>query len=201
MSEDKEVLSDSSEIVDEVDSEEVSNVPDNASWYSIQCYSLQEYKVRQRVEQLMEGEFSDKIFRVLLPEEETVEVKNNKRLEKTVKIYPGYLFIQMVPDEQAWFAVRQIPGVAKFIGVRKTPTPISPSDVSKILRKVGDVTKKVEVDFEVNETIKVISGPFRGYTGVISEINADRGKIKALISIFGRETPVELDLDQVEKVV
>ena len=170
-------------------------------WYSLQCYSLQEYKVRERIYQLMKEEFKDIVHRVLLPEEETVEIKNNKRLEKVSKIYPGYLFVEMNPDEQAWFKIKQIPGVAKIVGNSQYPTPVAQFEIDKILRKVGDKTKKIEVDFEKNEMIKVITGPFRGYSGVISEINPDRGTLKSLISIFGRETPVELDFDQVEKAV
>lgn len=176
-------------------------VEDGREWYAVQCYSLQEYKVKDRIEQLMENELNGKVHRVLLPEEETVEIKNNKRQEKISKIYPGYIFVQMLPDPEAWFFIKQIPGTAKMISERNVPTPVSKDEIKKILRKVGEKSKKIEVDFEINEMIKVISGPFRGYTGVISEINADRGKVKALISIFGRETPVELEFDQVEKAV
>ena len=183
------------------DANQESATAENRFWYSIQCYSLQEYKVRERLFQLIEEGLGDKIFRVLLPEEETVEIKNNKRHEKISKIYPGYIFVEMVPDEQAWFLIKQIPGVAKLVGHGKEPAPVSQVDIDKILRKIGDKTKKIEVDFEMNEMIKAISGPFRGYSGVICEINVERGKLKALISIFGRETPVELDFDQVEKAV
>ena len=204
----EEVLEDSSETLvessDELDvSSDAIDGDDGASrnWYSVQCYSLQEYKVRERIFQLMDEELQGVVYRVLLPEEETVEIKNNKRMEKVSKIYPGYLFIEMQADEQAWFQIQQIPGVAKIVGDRKHPTPVAQFEIDKILRKIGDKTKKIEVDFEPNEMIKVVSGPFRGYSGVISEINADRGTLKSLISIFGRETPVELDFDQVEKAV
>ncbi|MDA1353024.1 MAG: transcription termination/antitermination protein NusG [bacterium] len=174
---------------------------DGRRWYTLQCYSLQEHKVRDRILLMMNDVVQGKVFRVLLPEEETVEIKNNKRMERTTKIYPGYIFVCMLPDQEAWFLLKQIPGVAKIVGDKKAPTAISPKEIDKILRKVGDKTKKIEVDFELNEMIKVISGPFRGYSGTISEINADRGKLKSLISIFGRETPVELDFDQVEKAL
>jgi transcription termination/antitermination protein NusG len=174
---------------------------DGRCWYTLQCYSLQEYKVRDRLNLMMQDVLLGKVFRALLPEEETVEIKNNKRVERTTKIYPGYMFVQMLPDQEAWFLIKQIPGVAKIVGDKKAPTAVSSKEIDKILRKVGDKTKKIEVDFELHEMIKVISGPFRGYSGVISEINADRGKLKSLISIFGRETPVELDFDQVEKAI
>ena len=145
--------------------------------------------------------FKSKIFRVLVPEEETVEIKNNKRVEKVTRIFPGYVFVQMENDEHASFEIKQLPGVAKFIGTKAGATPVTEEEILKVLRKAGDKTKKVDVDFEVTEVIKVIGGPFRGYSGPISEINTDRGKLKAMISIFGRETPVELEFDQVEKTV
>ena len=175
---------------------------DKGNWYIVQCFTGHEYKVQARILSLIEKEvFKDKIFRVLVPEEETVEIKNNKRVEKVSKIFPGYVFVQMLSDEHASFEIRRLPGVSKFIGSKSAPTPVTEEEILKVLRKVGDKTKKVDVDYEVNEVIKVIGGPFRGYSGPISEINADKGKLKAMISIFGRETPVELDFDQVEKVV
>lgn len=170
-------------------------------WYIIQCYSLYEQKVRDRILQMQDDEFKGIVHRVLLPEEETVEIKNNERKEKVKKMFPGYLFVQMKPDETAWYLLRRLPGVAKLVGTKHEPTPVSEDEINRILRQLGEKMKKIEVDFELDEVIKVISGPFRGYTGAISEINPERGKLKSLISIFGRETPVELDFDQVEKYV
>jgi transcription termination/antitermination protein NusG len=184
--------------------EETDGVPafDKGSWFIVQCFSGHEYKVQIRVQQIMELDaFKDKIFRVLVPEEETVEIKNNKRVEKVTRIFPGYVFVQMAQDEHASFEIKQLPGVAKFIGTKTGATPVTEEEILKVLRKAGDKTKKVDVDFEMGEVIKVVGGPFRGYAGPIAEINADRGKLKAMISIFGRETPVELEFDQVEKTV
>ena len=194
---------DEQDILDESsDDETVENqAPDDSKWYIVQCYALYEQKVRDRILQMQEDEFKDIIFRVLLPEEETVEIKNNERKEKIKKMFPGYLFVQMIPDEGVWYMLRRIPGVTKLVGTKNEPTPVAQEEIDRILRQLGEKMKKIEVDFEINETIKVISGPFRGYTGAISEINAERGKLKSLISIFGRETPVELDFDQVEKYV
>jgi len=186
---------------DEEDEDEDLGPEANAQWFTLQCFSLQEHKVTHRIRQMMEVEFKDRVFKVLLPEEETVEIKNNKRHERMTKIYPGYIFVKTLPEEEIWYLLRQIPGVSKVIGSKTLPTPIAASEMDKILRQMGDKTKKIEVDFEVEEVIRVVSGPFRGYSGVISEINSDRGKLKALISIFGRETPVELDFDQVEQAV
>lgn len=171
-------------------------------WYIVQCFSSQEYKVMNRVLLMMEdGVFGDKVTRILVPEEETVEIKNNKRVERTAKIYPGYVFVEAEMNDHIWFEIRRIPGVSKFVGTKNSPTPVKEAEILRVLRKIGDKTKKVEVDFEIGELVKVIGGPFRGYAGPISEINGERGKLKALISIFGRETPVELDFNQVEKVV
>lgn len=166
-------------------------------WYAVQCLSQYEYKVKKRLEDLMEMEFKDSVFRVLLPEEETVEIKNNMRKEKVSKIYPGYLFVEMLPDEEIWFKIRRLHGVMKLVGDKNEPTPVDANEIDKILGRVGE--KKVEVDLEVNESVKVVSGPFRGYSGTIAELYPDRGKAKTMISIFGRETPVELEFDQVEK--
>ena len=185
---------------EEVLSEEAA-LEAQAQWFTLQCFSLQEHKVAHRIRQMMEVEFKNSVFQVLLPEEETVEIKNNKRHERMTKIYPGYIFVKSLPQEDVWFLLKQIPGVTKVIGSKTLPTPIASAEMDKILRQMGDKTKKIEVDFEVDEVIRVVSGPFRGYSGVISEINSDRGKLKALISIFGRETPVELDFDQVEQAV
>jgi transcriptional antiterminator NusG len=174
----------------------------NNKWYILQCYSGQEYKVQSRIEKLIETKkLKKKITKVLIPEESTIEIKDNKRLEKNTKIYPGYIFVEMESDESVWFELRKITGVAKFIGSKSKPTPITENEVLGILNKVGEKTKKIEVDFEKGDVIKVVGGPFRGYTGNISEINAEKGKLKAMLSVFGRETPVELDFNQVEKTV
>lgn len=206
--------SDQVEQVDQEDQEEQDNQASDESdnedevlaskgdWYIIQCYTGYEYKVKARIEGLFEQtHYKETIFRVLVPEEETVEIKNNKRMEKLVKLYPGYVFIQMMADERSWFEIRKIPGVAKFVGSKVAPTPVVENEILKVLRKVGDKTRKIDVDFTSGDVIKVISGPFRGYTGPISEIDVDKGKLKAMISIFGRETPVRLDFDQVENTV
>ena len=200
---DEDILKDSEEAIEDVvsDENEAPVAQDGAQWYILQCYALYEQKVRDRILQMQENEFKDLIFRVLLPEEETVEIKNNERKEKVKKMFPGYLFVQMKPDEGVWYMLRRLPGVAKLVGTKNEPTPVAEEEINRILRQLGEKSKKIEVDFELNEVIKVISGPFRGYTGSISEINAERGKLKSLISIFGRETPVELDFDQVEKYV
>lgn len=200
VSDDTDVSSDEIDQHDDVTDEADSNHK-TLFWYIIQCYALHEQKVRDRILQMLDDEFKDVIHRVLLPEEETVEIKNNERKEKMKKMFPGYLFVQMVPSEEAWYLLRRLPGVAKLVGTKNEPTPVSGDEINRILRQLGEKTRKIEVDFELNETIKVISGPFRGYPAAIAEIYPERGKLRAMISIFGRETPVDLDFDQIEKDV
>lgn len=172
-----------------------------ADWYIIQTYSGYEKKVKIGLEQrVKQYALENKVFKVLIPEEETVEIRDNKRVEKIKKMYPGYVFINMIMDEDAWYVIRSVPGVAKFIGTSTRPEPVREKEMLRVLRQTGVKTqKKIEVDFEVDDNIRVIEGPFRGYSGNISEINLEKGKVKVLISIFGRETPMELTFDQIER--
>ena len=177
---------------------------DSSKWYIVQTYSGHEYKVVKRITQFIEDKrFEGKLFRVLFPEHDTVEIKNNKRIERKQKIYPGYVFVKMHYDKSVSSEITCLPGVSRFIGITEgqEPAPVVEAEILKVLRKIGDKTKEIEVDFEIGESIKIIDGPFRGYTGAISEINPVKGKLKSMISIFGRETPVELDFGQVEKAV
>lgn len=187
------------------DSEEINveeEMSNEGNWYIIQAYTGKEHDVELRINQLVEHKkWEDKIYRVLVPEEEMIEIKNNKRVEKKAKIFSGYVFIQMDDDHEVFYEIRRLPNVAKFVGSKVEPTPVTEDEILKVLRKSGDKTKKIDIDFEIDEVIKVVSGPFRGYSGTITDLYAERGKLKSLIPIFGRETPVELDFDQVEKTV
>jgi transcription termination/antitermination protein NusG len=186
-----------------VEGEEESAEPTNpdARWFIIQTYSSYEKKVKLHLEtKIRELELENKILKVLIPEEDTVEIKDNRRVEKTKKMYPGYVFINMIMEEDVWYVVRSIPGVSRFIGSSMKPEPVIDKEMLRVLRQTGEQThKKIEIDFEVDDNIRVVEGPFRGYTGNISEINIERGKVKVLISIFGRETPMELAFEQIEK--
>lgn len=203
-SKEEEEIKENVEKVEEEKAEEKqeSEYQEKPSWYIIHTYSGHEYKVKERIEQRSQAmNITNKITKVIVPEEESVEIKNNKRQEKTNKMFPGYVFVEMVLDNETWFLIRKIPGVSKFLGPKSMPLPVTEKEMLRVLQQTGVKTKKIEVDFEIGELIKVISGPFRGYQGGINEIFPDRGKLKAKISIFGRETPVELDFDQVEKVI
>lgn len=189
-------------IIQNENQSEISSDVTNAKWYIVQTQSNYELRVQKRISTLIEEEkFGPDLIRVLVPTQETVELKNNKRVEKTTKIFPGYVFIQMNFRDDIAYEIRQLPGVLKFIGISGKPTPVVEDEILRVLRKVGDSTKEIDVDFEVGEVIKVIDGPFRGYTGTISDLNPSKGNLKAKISIFGRETPVELDFDKVEKTI
>jgi transcriptional antiterminator NusG len=157
-----------------------------ASWYILQVLSGCEYKVQIYLQQLIEEKsLQERVFRILVPEEDFIEIKDGKRVEKTVKIYPGYVFVEAIMDEFISYEFQRVPHV----------------DILKVLYKIGDNTKKIEVDFAASDTIKVTAGPFRGYSGVVKEVYVEKSRVKAMISVFGRETPVELGFDQVERVV
>jgi transcriptional antiterminator NusG len=170
------------------------------SWYIIQTLSGQEDKVRSNIlKQIDELGLKDKVTRVLLPEEEMVEIKGGKRIVKMRKMYPGYLFVEMVMDQDVWYMIRQTVGVARFIGDKAQPIPVADREMQRVLKQIGIKEEKIEVAFEKGEAIRVISGAFRGYSGTVQDINVARNKLKTLINIFGRDTPVEVDFDQAEK--
>jgi len=169
------------------------------NWYILHVFTGFEKKVVVAIEQVIRDYKLEKVIhKVLIPEEDVIEVKNNKRMEKRRKMFPGYVFINMDQNDDAWYQIRRVNGVAKFVGA-DFPEPVPEKELMRILRQTGEKVKKVEIDFEIAESVKVISGPFRGYTGEIKEIHAERGKVKVMISIFGRSTPMELDFGQIEK--
>lgn len=170
-------------------------------WYVLQTLTGQEERAKQAIEQTIEAEnLSGRVFQVLVPLEETVEIKGGKRVEKVRKMFPGYVFVEMILDEETWYLIRQTAGVARFIGTKVRPTPVSDKEMQRVLKQLGK-EEKLEVFFEKGESVRVISGPFRGYTGTVDEINAEKGKLKVLINIFGRDTPVEVNFEHAQKIV
>jgi transcriptional antiterminator NusG len=169
-------------------------------WYVIQTFTGQEDKVKQAIELTIESEqIGNRVFQVLVPTEETVEIKGGKRYEKVKKMFPGYVFLEMILDEKSWYLIRQTAGVARFIGTKVTPTPVSDKEMQRVLKQLGK-EERLEIHFEKGEGVRVISGPFRGYTGTVDEINAEKGKLKVLINIFGRDTPVEVNFEHAQKI-
>ena len=174
---------------------------EDRKWFVIQTFSGQEEKVKANIErEVAHMNMGHKIFRVLVPEEETLEIKGSKRIEKVKKMFPGYVFVEMALDDESWYVIRQTPGVARFIGSGMRPQPVVDREMQRVLKQIGVKEEKLEVLFDINETVRVISGPFRGYTGTVNEVNADKGKLKILISIFGRDTPVEVNFEHAEKI-
>jgi len=170
-------------------------------WYAIHTYSGYEEKVavsiRQRADSL---DMKDKIFQVLVPKEKMIEVKNGKRKVVEKRIFQGYVLVEMKLTEDAWFIVRNTPNVTGFVGTGTEPTPVSQDEMDKIMKRMGRDEPKHKIDFNVGEVVNIVDGPFKGFDGAINEIDAQKGKLKVLVNMFGRETPVELDSLQVKRV-
>ncbi|MBT4277737.1 transcription termination/antitermination protein NusG [Candidatus Falkowbacteria bacterium] len=170
-------------------------------WYVIHTYSGYEenvaYNLRQRIESLG---MEDKIFNILIPTEKKIKIKNGKRKVITEKIFPGYVLVEMTVTDESWYVVRNTPNVTGFIGSGITPVPISQQEIEGLQKRMGVEEPKFKIDFTAGAVVKIIDGPFKGFEGKVSEIDEDRGKIKVMVSMFGRETPVELDSLQVKKI-
>lgn len=170
------------------------------AWFVIHCYSGYENKVRHNLEQRIETMgMKDKIFDVVIPTQEEIEVKDGKRRTVERHIFPGYVLVNMLLTEESWYVVRNTPGVTGFVGMGNQPTPLRPEEVSQIIKRMEAEAPTVKVSFKVGERVRIIDGPFNDFRGVVSEIDMERTKVRVLVSFFGRETPVELDFLQVEK--
>jgi transcriptional antiterminator NusG len=170
-------------------------------WYAIHTYSGYEDNVarnlRQRIESLG---FEDKIFAVLVPKEKKIRVKGGKREVVEEKIYPGYVLVEMIVSDDSWYVVRNTPNVTGFIGAGTTPTPLARSEVDGLLARMGVEEPKYKVDVVVGDRVKISDGPFKDFDGKVSEVDMEKGRVKVLVTIFGRETPVELDFLQMKKL-
>ena len=170
------------------------------AWYVIHCYSGYENKVRHNLEQRIETMgMKDRIFDVVIPTQEEIEVKDGKRRTVERHIFPGYVLVNMVLTEESWYVVRNTPGVTGFVGMGNNPTPLRPEEVAQIVKRMEAEAPTVKVTFKVGERVRIIDGPFNDFRGVVSEIDMERTKVRVMVSFFGRETPVELDFLQVEK--
>ncbi len=170
-------------------------------WYAIHTYSGYEEKVADSIKQRSDSlDMSDKIFDALVPKEKQIEIKNGKRKVVEKRIFQGYVLVQMKMTEDAWYIVRNTPNVTGFVGSGTVPTPVSEDEMQKIQRRMGVEDPKHKIDFKVGEVVNIIDGPFKGFDGAINEIDLQKGKIKVLVNMFGRETPVELDGLQVKKM-
>ena len=170
-------------------------------WYVIHTYSGYENKVKMNLEKRVESmNMEEKIFRVLVPMEDEIEFKNGKQKVIKRKVYPGYVLVEMEMTDDSWYVVRNTPGVTGFVGTGTKPIPLLDEEVVKILQQMGMDEVHTKVDFEINQSVQVIAGPFKEFVGVVREILADKGKLRVEVSMFGRETPVELEFAQVQKL-
>ena len=170
-------------------------------WYAIHTYSGYEEKVAESIRQRADSlDMKDKIFDCMVPKEKQIEIKNGKRKVVEKRIFQGYVLVQMKMSEDAWYIVRNTPNVTGFVGSGSEPTPVSDDEMDKIKKRMGVEDPKHKIDFAVGEVVGIVDGPFKGFDGSISEIDEQKGKIKVLVNMFGRETPVELDGLQVKKV-
>lgn len=170
-------------------------------WYAVHTYSGYEEKVAESIGQRVESvDMADKIFGVLVPKEKMIEIKNGKRKVVEKKIFQGYVLVDMKMTEDAWYIIRNTPGVTGFVGSGTDPTPVSEEEIKKIKKRMGVEEPKHQIDFGVGEVVNITDGPFKGFDGAVSEIDTQKGKLKVMVSMFGRETPVELDALQVKKV-
>jgi transcriptional antiterminator NusG len=174
---------------------------EEAHWYVVHAYSGHEDKVKKNLERRIESmDMQDRILDVLVPMEDEIEIKDGKRRHVQKRIFPGYILVRMKMSDESWYVVRNTPGVTSFVGSGNKPVPLQEREMSGILKKIQSEAPKVRVEYEVGESVRVVDGPFTDFMGKVDEINPEKGKLKVLVNMFGRETPVELDLLQVEKV-
>jgi transcription termination/antitermination protein NusG len=170
-------------------------------WYAIHTYAGYENAVarnlRQRIDSL---NMQDKIFNVLVPTETKIKVKGGKRVEEEEKIYPGYILVEMVVSDESWFVVRNTPRVTGFVGSGVHPVPLNQKEIDQLMGRMDQATVKHTIDLALDDAVKIADGPFKDMEGKVSEVDSERGKVKVLVAMFGRETPVELDFLQVKKL-
>ena len=173
---------------------------DGRAWYVVHCYSGYENKVRHNLEQRIESMgMKDKIFDVVVPTEEEIEVKEGKRRTVERRVFPGYILVNMILSEESWYVVRNTPGVTSFVGQGNTPLPLRPEEVTQIVKRMEADAPRIKVTFKQGERVRIVDGPFNDFRGTVSEIDMERAKVRVMVNFFGRETPVELDFLQVEK--
>lgn len=173
---------------------------DGRAWYVVHCYSGYENKVRHNLEQRIESMgMKEKIFDVVVPTEEEIEVKEGKRRTVERRVFPGYILVNMIMSEESWYVVRNTPGVTGFVGMGITPTALRPEEVASIIKRMEAEAPHIKVTFRSGERVRIVDGPFNDFRGTVAEIDMERAKVRVMVNFFGRETPVELDFLQVEK--
>lgn len=171
------------------------------NWYVVHTYSGYENKVKANLEKRVESMgMQDKIFRVLVPMEEEFEIKDGKKKIVKKKVFPGYILVEMIMGDDSWYVVRNTPGVTGFVGPGSKPIPLETEEIGNIMKRMGMDQPRPKVSFAVGQSVRIISGPFDNFVGVVEEIMPDKGKARVLVSMFGRETPLELGFEQLEEV-
>ena len=173
---------------------------EEGQWFVVHTYSGHEAKVKKNLESRIETmDMSEKIFEVIVPTEEEIEIKNGQRRTVNKKVYPGYVLVKMKMDDDSWYVVRNTPGVTSFVGMGTKPTPLGDNEVSAIKTQMTAEAPRVKLSLAVGDNVRIVDGPFQDFEGRIDEVNQDRGRVKVLVSMFGRETAVELDFLQVDR--
>lgn len=201
-------IEDSASKIEDIESKEeetpsstVKNDNPNAKWYVVHTYSGHENKVAHTLKQRVESEhLEEKILDVLVPMQDKIEIKSGKKVTVKEKIFPGYILVKMVLEDASWLAVRTTQGVTSFVGMGNKPTPISDAEVATIVRFTQEEAPSYKQVFAADDTVKIVDGPFADFIGKVDSVDEEKGKVKVLVSIFGRETPVELDFLQVTKI-
>lgn len=195
----EDVLAEQAEAQAEVEAKESKK--NQKRWYIVHTYSGYENKVKVNLEKRIEYmNMGDKIFRIEVPQKTVVQMKGGKKQEKEEKVFPGYVLVEMIMDEDSWYVVRHTSGVTKFVGSVKKPIPVKESEIKRILHRSSSQVEKVELDVKVGDKVRIISGPFADFDADIIEVYPDKSKLRANVSIFGRETPVELEYKQINKL-
>jgi transcriptional antiterminator NusG len=191
----------SSEPVSVSSSEKLTKQSGLRGWYAIHTNTGYEDQVADNLRQRVESfGMQDKIFNVIVPKEKEIEIKNGKRRTVEKKIFPGYVLVEMIVTDESWYVVRNTPSVTGFIGMGIQPTPMSPQEMERIMKRMGVEEPKYKIELVVNDLVRIKDGPLKGFEGKITDVDSDKGRIKVLVSMFGRETPVTLDFLQVSKV-
>lgn len=171
------------------------------NWYVLHTYSGYEDAVAKNLKQRIESlSMEDKIFNVIVPKEKKIKIKGGKRKVVEEKIYPGYVLVEMVVTDDSWYVVRNTPNVTGFVGAGTTPVPVSSKEIEHLMKRTAGEEPQYKIEVKVGEPVKIIDGPFKDFDGKVSEIDEERGKIKVLVNMFGRDTPVELDSLQIKKI-
>ena len=196
-----EAMPQSTSVVEGISEVATSSAPKKRKWYIIHTYSGHENKVKINLERRIETmDMGHKIFRIEVPQTPVTTIKDGKRVEKDEHLFPGYVLVEMLMEDDSWYCVRYTPGVTKFVGGEKKPIPARESEIKRILMgNKQTTTAKIQIDLKAGDTVQIISGPFSDFTGTVTEVQPDKEKLRATVSIFGRETPVELVFSQVQK--